>query len=81
MQMLKSKLYALEKAKIDREKSNLKGEIVDINFGSQIRNYVLEPYKLIKDVRTEYETSNVNKVLDGDIKSFMEAYLKKNKQE
>ena len=71
----------LEKAKIDREKSNLKGEIVDINFGSQIRNYVLEPYKLIKDVRTEYETSNVNKVLDGDIKSFMEAYLKKNKQE
>lgn len=79
MQMIKSKLYALEKAKKDREKSDLKGAIVDINFGSQIRNYVLEPYKLIKDVRTEYETSNVNKVLDGELKPFMEAYLKKNR--
>lgn len=76
MQMLKSKLYAMEKAKIDAEKESLKGSIVDINFGSQIRNYVLEPYKLIKDVRTNYETSNVSKVLDGDIKPFMESYLK-----
>lgn len=76
MQMLKSKLYAMEKAKKDKEKENLKGSIVDINFGSQIRNYVLEPYKLIKDVRTNYETSNVNKVLDGDILPFMESYLK-----
>lgn len=76
MQMLKSKLYAIEKAKIDKEKSSLKGDIVDINFGSQIRNYVLEPYKLIKDVRTNYETSNVSKVLDGDIMPFMESYLK-----
>lgn len=76
MKMLKSKLFALEKAKKDKEKNDLKGEIVDINFGSQIRNYVLEPYKLIKDVRTGYETSNVNKVLDGDIKMFMESYLK-----
>lgn len=76
MQMLKSKLYAMEKAKIDKEKMDLKGDIVDINFGSQIRNYVLEPYKLIKDVRTGYETSNVYKVLDGDIKPFMESFLK-----
>lgn len=76
MQMLKSKLYALEKAKKDKEMSDLKGDIVDINFGSQIRNYVLEPYKLIKDLRTNYETSNVGKVLDGDIKPFMESYLK-----
>lgn len=79
MQMLKSKLYAIEKAKKDKEKNDLKGEIVDINFGSQIRNYVLEPYKLIKDVRTNYETSNVTKVLDGDILPFMESYLKNNR--
>ena len=76
MQMLKSKLYAIEKAKKDKELSNLKGEIVDIDFGSQIRNYVLEPYKLIKDLRTGYETSNTGKVLDGDIMPFMESYLK-----
>ena len=76
MQMLKSKLYAIEKAKKDAELSNLKGALVDINFGSQIRNYTLEPYKLIKDVRTNYETSNVDKVLNGDIKPFMESYLK-----
>jgi len=76
MQMLKSKLYALEKAKKDKEKDDLKGDIVDINFGSQRRNYVLEPYKLIKDVRTGYETSNVGKVLDGEILPFMESYLK-----
>ena len=76
MQMLKSKLYAMEKAKKDKEKESLKGDIVDINFGSQIRNYVLEPYKLIKDVRTNYETSNVSKVLDGDVLPFMEEYLK-----
>ena len=79
MQMLKSKLYAMEKAKKDAEKESLKGDIVDINFGSQIRNYVLEPYKLIKDVRTGYETSNVFKVLDGDLMPFMESYLKNTK--
>lgn len=79
LQMLKSKLYAMEKAKKDKELSNLRGTLVDINFGSQIRNYVLEPYKLIKDVRTNYETSNVEKVLDGDIKPFMESYLKNNR--
>lgn len=76
MQMLKSKLYAMEKAKKDEEMSNLRGNLVDINFGSQIRNYTLEPYKLIKAVRTNYETSNVEKVLNGDIKPFMESYLK-----
>lgn len=76
MQILKSKLYAIEKSKIDKEKDSLKGDIVDINFGSQIRNYVLEPYKLVKDVRTGYETSNTSKVLDGDIIGFMESFLK-----
>lgn len=79
MNMLKSKLYAIEKAKKDKEKESLKGSLVDINFGSQIRNYVLEPYKLIKDVRTGYETSNINKVLDGELLPFMESYLKNTK--
>lgn len=77
MQMLKSKLYQIEKEKKDSELNELKGENIDINFGSQARNYVLEPYKLIKDLRTGYETSNVNKVLDGDIKPFMESFLTK----
>lgn len=77
MDMLKSKLYALEKSKEDAKIKSLKGENIDINFGSQIRNYVLEPYKLVKDLRTGYETSNTSKVLDGDIKAFMEAYLEK----
>ena len=77
MQMLKSKLYALEKEKEDAKVKSLKGENIDINFGSQIRNYVLEPYKLVKDLRTGYETTNASKVLDGDIKPFMESFLEK----
>ncbi len=77
MDMLKSKLYALEKEKENAKIKSLKGENIDINFGSQIRNYVLEPYKLVKDLRTGYETSNTSKVLDGDIKAFMEEYLEK----
>lgn len=77
MQMLKSKLYALEKEKEEAKLNELKGKNADINFGSQIRNYVLEPYKLVKDLRTGYETSNASKVLDGDILAFMESYLEK----
>ena len=52
------------------------GENANIDFGSQIRNYVLEPYKLIKDLRSNYETSNVDKVLDGDLRPIMESLLK-----
>lgn len=80
MEMLKNKLYAIEKSNIDNKKGELKGDILDINFGSQIRNYVLEPYKLVKDVRTGYETTNTNKVLDGDILGFMESFLKNKKE-
>ena len=76
LDLLKSKLYLLEKEFLDNKLKDLKGNIMDVNFGSQIRNYVLEPYKLVKDLRTNYETSNVNDVLDGNIDCFLESYLK-----
>lgn len=76
IKVLKSKLYQLElksrKDKIDSMKSDHNG----IEFGSQIRSYVLHPYSLVKDHRTNYETSNVNKVLDGQIDEFIESNLK-----
>lgn len=75
MKVLKSKLYQLEVEKRNKEINSLKGN-EDINFGSQIRNYVLEPYSLVKDLRSEYESSNPAKVLDGDIYPFIEAYLR-----
>lgn len=77
MTMLKNKLYDLEIEKKNQKEQAIKGTNIDINFGSQIRNYVLEPYTLVKDVRTNYETSNASKVLDGDIIDFMIANLKK----
>ena len=55
----------------------LKGEVMDVNFGSAIRSYVMCPYTLVKDTRTNYETASVDKVLDGDIKNFLEEYLRK----
>ena len=76
MQMLKSKLYLLELEKFNDKVKELKGEVMDVNFGSAIRSYVMCPYTLVKDTRTNYETSNVEKVLDGDIKGFLEEYLK-----
>ena len=77
MKMLKNKLYELEQNTIEKELSNLKGEIANINFGSQIRSYILEPYKLVKDNRSEFETSNVLKVLDGDIFPIIKSVLKR----
>ena len=56
---------------------NVKGNMMEINFGSQIRNYVLEPYRLVKDLRSNYETSNTDKVLDGDIMPIIESLLKR----
>ena len=75
MQVLKSKLYLLEEEKRKQEISENKKSQSDINFGSQIRSYVMHPYSMVKDHRTGYETSNVNKVLDGDIDDFIESYL------
>lgn len=73
--ILKNKLYSIEVEKRNSEINALKGN-ANINFGSQIRNYVLEPYSLVKDVRTECESNNPSKVLDGEIYPFIEAYLR-----
>ena len=76
LEILKNKLYQLEIEKKEKELKELKGEQADINFGSQIRNYVMHPYSLVKDLRTNVETSNVLKVLDGDIDLFINSCLK-----
>ena len=79
LEMLKSKLYQLEVEKKEEELNKEKGISDSINFGSQIRNYVLEPYSLVKDLRSGYETSQAFKVLDGDILPIMESVLKMKK--
>jgi len=76
MQMLASKLYLLQEQKFKDKIKELKGDVMDVNFGSAVRSYVMCPYTLVKDNRTNYETSNVDKVLDGDIIGFLEEYLK-----
>lgn len=80
MEVLKSKLYQLEMEKRNNELKELKGSQNDINFGSQIRSYVMCPYSMVKDHRTNVETSNVDKVLDGDIDLFINASLKEVKK-
>lgn len=76
MRVLKSKLYQLELEKKDEELKKIQGTQKEINFGSQIRSYVLHPYKMVKDHRTNKEVSNVTKVLDGDIDIFINEFLK-----
>nr|MBI1229886.1 peptide chain release factor 2 [Cytophagales bacterium] len=75
MQMLKSRLYQLEMEKRNAERAKVESGKMKIDFGSQIRNYVLHPYKLAKDARTGHETSDVQAVLDGDLNDFIKAYL------
>ncbi len=77
IEILKNKLKMLEIEKKEKELSNLKGDSVNIEFGSQIRSYVMHPYSMVKDHRTNVETSNVSKVLDGDIDMFIEEYLRR----
>ncbi len=76
LKILKNKLYELESKKLENKLNNLKGKTEDINFGSQIRSYILEPYKLVKDNRSGFETSNVNKILDGNILKLIKSVLK-----
>ena len=75
MAILKARLYELEKKKQDEKMDSLNKEKKDIAWGSQIRSYVLHPYKLIKDHRTKYEEHNAEAVLDGDIDAFIKSYL------
>lgn len=76
MQILASKLLAIKQAEHEKKLAELKGENVDINFGSQIRSYVFHPYKMVKDHRTGFEVGNVDAVMDGDLDGFVEAYLR-----
>ncbi len=75
MQMLKSQLYQMEIEKRNKERDKVEAGKKAIDFGSQIRNYVLHPYKLIKDARTGYERTDVQNVLDGDLNDYIKAYL------
>lgn len=76
LKILKNKLYLDELAKEEERIKNIKGEVVNINFGSQIRSYILEPYKMVKDHRTNYQSNEPEKILDGNIKELLEFNLK-----
>lgn len=78
MAMLKSQLYQKEIEKRHAERDKVEGEKMSVDFGSQIRNYVLHPYKLIKDARTGVERTDVQNVLDGDLDDYIKAYLMQN---
>ncbi len=76
MKVLRARLFQLEEEKRRKEQAALQGEKTDNAWGSQIRSYVLQPYQMVKDLRTGYETSNTTAVLDGDIDGFIEAFLR-----
>jgi peptide chain release factor 2 len=75
MQMLRSQLYEIELKKKQAQRADIEAGKMKIEWGSQIRNYVMQPYKLVKDVRTGHETSNVDGVMNGEIDEFLKAYL------
>ncbi len=76
MSMLKAKLHQLEVEKQEQEAASIRGEQLEIGWGSQIRSYVFHPYSMVKDHRTNYETGNIQAVMDGEIDGFIDAYLK-----
>jgi len=76
MKILRGRLYEMEKTKQEEKQARLKGEHVEAGWGNQIRSYVLQPYNMVKDLRTGFETGNTAAVLDGDLDAFIEAYLK-----
>jgi peptide chain release factor 2 len=76
MSMLRSKLYEFELEKKREVTKKIEDSKLDIDFGSQIRSYVLQPYRMIKDHRTKLEIGDVDRVLDGDLRPFMQAYLR-----
>jgi peptide chain release factor 2 len=80
MRILRSRLLEIKKAEKDEEIAVLRGEYTKAEWGSQIRSYVIHPYQMVKDHRTEHETGNTQAVLDGNLEEFMEAYLRKDRQ-
>src|SRR6202012_3565527 len=76
MKMLRSRLYEFELEKKRAASKKLEDSKLDINFGSQIRSYVLQPYRMAKDLRTRVEVGDVDRVLDGDLQPFIRGYLK-----
>jgi peptide chain release factor 2 len=76
MRVLHARLLEIERLKKEAEKAKLKGKRIDAGWGNQIRSYVLHPYKMVKDHRTEYETSNTSNVLDGELDEFINAFLR-----
>jgi peptide chain release factor 2 len=76
MRVLRGKLYDIELQKVEEEQARLKGQHVEAGWGNQIRSYVLQPYQMVKDLRTEVETGNTTAVLDGDLDMFIETWLK-----
>ena len=78
MRLLKSQLYEIELKEKMKEREKIESSKMKIEWGSQIRNYVLHPYKLIKDVRTEHETNNIDEVLNGGLNPFLKAFLMSN---
>jgi len=80
LKILKSKLYQYAQAEQEEEKARLRGEFKSASWGNQIRSYVLQPYHLIKDLRTGYETGEVERVLDGDLEQIIESYLRNKKE-
>lgn len=75
MRLLKSQLYELELRKRQEELMKTESQKKKIEWGSQIRSYVMQPYKMVKDLRTNFESGNVNAVMDGDLNGFIKAYL------
>lgn len=78
MQMLKAKLYMLKQEANAEKLSDIRGEVTEIGWGNQIRSYVMQPYTMVKDHRTDAETGNVDAVLDGALDLFINSYLKWN---
>ena len=76
MQMLQARLLERQLEEREAERARLRGETMSVDFGSQIRSYVLHPYRMVKDVRTGLELANTDAVLDGDIDPFIEAWLR-----
>ena len=80
MQMLASKLLAIKQMEHEKKLGQLKGDVMDVNFGSQIRSYVFHPYKMVKDHRTGFESSNVEATMNGEIDGFIESFLRGDKK-